>query len=90
VVDFFDLPEFGITMMIYEAKRGALESPYTKHYTSVGLAHAYPVCHLPLSGRNKMHLPAHLAVTPEMKIEFEATFRIDEKYMDIVPFPEIS
>ena len=65
--------------MLFEVEPGELEKDYAKAKTFLKNRKGLPVCHVPLTGRNKLFLPMSIKAGLE-----EVVIRIDGKETDIV------
>lgn len=63
VTDFVEIPPFGFTLMLHEATEGALGNSFTKRKTNFFLRRRIPVCHLPIRGKNTIHLPPNVVLS---------------------------
>ena len=54
--DMMTFPVIGMTFLIFEFLEGKLNQPLTWSMTDSKLEQGIPVCHLPLSGNNKLYV----------------------------------
>jgi len=77
VTDQINLPEIGITTMLFEVEEGALSGVFATAKTLIEIREGSPVCQLPLRGKNKLFISRNIWTSSGYSI------RIDNKDTEI-------